>query len=538
MTRNTVSFSWRRWPAVPGAMAAAAALALTPAAPAQFSGLSFSPATTLPSPSLPSAVTAGDVNEDGETDLIVAGQTGFVMLLGLGHATFAAPVSLFGASCYGQAIALADMNEDGHLDVVGADCSGVFVRLGAGDGTFGDRLAVVLPRIGSTYVIPVDLNGDGHLDLAVQTQWAAPPDGAPGTTTTAVLLGDGAGGATLAQLLPTPRSGYHMACGDVDGDGDVDLVAAGTNTHGVPPMSGSVVSIALNNGAGVFTQAPLLQIALLPAPEDRAPAATGVAIADFDGNGAEDIAVALIEGTDLGIAPSSVRLIRHVTGGGFAEAAVIRSQRVAWHMATADLNGDGLPDLIVSAALGVGGVAGVGGGGVEVLRNMGDGVHFAGPSLAIPAGHARFTVVADIDHHGGLDLVNVDFDRARTLVSLNFSPDGGALFPDLDGDMIVAGRDIGIQLACWSVRYPLGDINGDTSIDSRDLAIMLASYGMRADTPAWYDPAAARTAAPAPAPGAGRSHDLLAESADIDGDGVVSPGELVQALAGMASSAR
>ena len=94
------------------------------------------------------AIAVGDVNGDGNPDLVVANQSadstggnGSVgVLLGNGDGTFRAAVPYPSGGYQTEAIALADVNLDGKLDLVVTSCCGargvVGVLLGNGDGTF------------------------------------------------------------------------------------------------------------------------------------------------------------------------------------------------------------------------------------------------------------------------------------------------------------------------------------------------------------------------------------------------------------------
>jgi len=84
-----------------------------------------------------------------------------------------------------------------------------------------------------------DFNGDGHLDLAVGDILF---DGGM-TFAVSVLLGDGLGGfgEPLHSAVPIPA--FELEPGDVDGDGDLDLVIA----------SPSGLVALQNDGAGTFT---------------------------------------------------------------------------------------------------------------------------------------------------------------------------------------------------------------------------------------------------------------------------------------------
>ncbi len=125
----------------------------------------------------------------------------------------------------------ADVNADGDVDLVftGADRY-VHVALGDGTGQLGPvRAHTVL--YGARPVLAADLNGDGNLDLASGTSASS--------TRIAILFGDGTGGYPATDVAHVSTGDpLGIAAGDLDGDGDIDLV--GTNSQG------ETVSVALN----------------------------------------------------------------------------------------------------------------------------------------------------------------------------------------------------------------------------------------------------------------------------------------------------
>jgi hypothetical protein len=142
-----------------------------------------------------------------------------------------------------------------------------------GDGTGGLTPAPASPLAVGTQpygIVSSDFDGDGNADLAVANS---------GGASVSVLLGDGSGGFAGAPGSPvTGLSGpIGLAAADLDGDGTTDLAVANSTAN--------TLSVLLGDGAGGF------------APQAGSPYTVGsgprsVAVGDFDGDGAPDLAVA------------------------------------------------------------------------------------------------------------------------------------------------------------------------------------------------------------------------------------------------------
>jgi FG-GAP-like repeat len=119
-----------------------------------------------------------------------------------------------------------------------------------------------------------DFNGDTKLDLAV----------ANGGSTVSVLLGNGNGTFQTHVDYGTGNGPNSVAVGDFNGDGNLDLVTANSGVAG----NGKTVSVLLGNGDGTFQ-------AHVDYGTGNGP--QSVAVGDFNGDHAQDLAVANLGST-------------------------------------------------------------------------------------------------------------------------------------------------------------------------------------------------------------------------------------------------
>jgi hypothetical protein len=347
----------------------------------------------------PFSVAVADVNGDGKLDLLVAneclapptcpnGEVG--VLLGNGDGTFQPAASFYSGGYWAYAIAAGDLNGDGHPDLAVANFSanggggdGVLgVLLGNGDGTF--QPAVTYDSGGSTAnsLAIADVNGDGKPDLVVSNECSTK------CTThgvVAVLLGNGDGTFKKAVKYPAGDGPGSVVVVDVNGDGKPDAVVADFCANS--KCASGAVDVLLGNGDGTFQKA---------VPYNSGGAYTNmVSIADLRGNGKLDLVVGNGCSTGTDCSPDGVVGVLLGNGDGTFQKAVTYDSGgpEAYSVAVADVNGDGIPDIVVGN-----------GGNLGVLLGNGDGTFQ--PAVTLNVSYAAASVaLADLTGNGMIDII-------------------------------------------------------------------------------------------------------------------------------------
>jgi regulation of enolase protein 1 (concanavalin A-like superfamily) len=302
----------------------------------------FAPAQSLDVAARPLAV--GDFNGDGHADVVI---DGLAILPGRGDGTFRAArtIDSSGASSDVDVIApravAADFNGDGKLDFVVVDHANLYVYPGRGDFTFDARVALPVSD-GALAIVVGDFNHDGRPDIAATVT----------SQRVDVFLNHG-GLVFSVTSVPIADVLWDIDAGDLNKDGATDLIVA--SSSGVTQLGEGHYYVLLGNGNGTFQPAV--------AHATGANGALTVAVNDFNHDGSLDVAIGNRSFREADTACSgftywdSVTIAPGLGTGDFGAPSTFRLgtsngdelyRNTHNALATADLNGDGWPDLVTS----------------------------------------------------------------------------------------------------------------------------------------------------------------------------------------------
>ncbi|MFY9676096.1 MAG: FG-GAP-like repeat-containing protein [Terriglobales bacterium] len=330
---------------------------------------------------------AADLRGNGNLDLLaIDPNNGIDVFLGNGDGTFAAPtvvgISSPGAS---NSEAVADLNHDGKLDLVVASENsgdGIYVLLGNGDGTFqapvfyqqGSNSGAMAVAIGA-------LTKTSHGDVVMGTGNGA-----------YVYLNNGDGTFKTPPALYGPSWINSIVITDVNGDKKNDLVVSSYSSGAVWFMPG--------NGKGGFGTAEAFATAGQP---------NNVVVADFNGDKKLDFATSNIAGQWISVGfGNGDGTFRASQGNGYGWNNPING------IATADLNGDGYPDVVMAN----------GGTGVGISVQLGSSHGVLGPATSIAVGGCGN---ANRNPVNSVALGDVNGDKKIDVVTTSVNSGGGCV---------------------------------------------------------------------------------------------------------------
>ena len=393
--------------------------------------------------------------------------------------------------------ATGDLNNDGNVDVVSANFFGnsVSILYGNGDGTFQAAIDIdtydpnELETIGALQAGIADFNGDGWNDIAIGLQ-----SGDLGNPGIGILLNDGAGnfsGFPTLYAFSTQLRGLEIA--DMTGDGNLDIIYANRDDD--------TINIVPGNGDGTFGAEFFIEFTGGP---------VGVAVADYDNDGILDVAAPMVFSNEILIAkgdglggltelarfsadgPEGIA-VGDINGDGFEDLATpfLNGDSVQYFLgngdgtfgakqtintgpsslpiaiALGDTNNDGFDDIHAGLFIA---------NAVQVLRSNGDGTFQPGEDFPVGARPRHFTF-GDLDGNGTADLVAANGATAGSVtVLLGACEASQPCVADTNGDGSLTPADFTAWVAAFNAQSAACDQNGDSSCTPADFTAWVANF--------------------------------------------------------------
>jgi len=261
---------------------------------------------------------------------------------------------------------------------------------------------------GPIQVVLADLDGDGNPDLLVANAYDHTISIYRNTSTNGLLAPASFAPRITFQRAEASDSPLNVLTADIDGDGKLDLV--------VPDYAASVVSIYrnLSTPGNISTNSFAAPVNFPVGPSPR-----GVAVMDLDGDGRPEIVTA-------NTGNATVSILRNLASPGalttnsFAPEFELPVGDSPQAVAVADLDGDGLPDLMVANANSA---------FVSIYQNIGSPTGISSnsfaPRLDLPAMTGCIAITAgDLDSDGQSELLFGSYSSQTIAVCRNLATPG------------------------------------------------------------------------------------------------------------------
>jgi VCBS repeat protein len=350
----------------------------------------------------PHEIVVADLNNDGKKDLIASNgsSNSFSVLLGAGGGVFKPEVRTTTQN-FPNGLVVASFNSitDALLDVVVANSVSNTVQFFPGNGAGGFGVPIGFSTGSGSRPVAlgvVDFNGDGKNDLVVVLNQS---------NTVRFYSGNGLGGFTISGTLPVDLGPVDVVLGDWDGDFRTDLaVVSQLDSSQVPPPNGTL-TVAYGCPTGFCFPATFL-VGQIP---------TSITSGLINNDSLPDVVVSNSGGIELSVLYGD-------TDFGFTPASQVVTPGSPQVVSVADFNGDGMQDIAVGLEMDRGQGA--------VQLSVGDGLGNFNPLALVSIGSPPGGIAAqDVGGTAGVDLVTTNVGAGTISLLLGDGSGGLASTP-------------------------------------------------------------------------------------------------------------
>jgi len=338
-----------------------------------------------------SAVAWGDVDNDGDLDILLTGYGALgpetKIYLNNGNEIFSEHTGFSLEGVEHASVDFGDYNNDGYLDII---LTGVRPQLltlvykNNGDGTFAEQTSIPLPAIGYGDAKWGDYDSDGNLDLILI--------GADRFGKIYRNLGNNIFGKQTGISLPQMMDS-QCAWEDIDRDGDLDVLVTGRSFY-----DGKISRIYQNNGDNSFSEQTHYSLTGIENGEG--------AFADMNSDGYPDL---ILTGDSLEWT-SFTKIFKNMEGSNMVGQPETIPHFMESRSAWGDADNDGDPDVVISGSGEMGKFSGI-------FLNNGNFsfLEMAGESFEQAVGDVAW---GDYDNDGDLDLLLTGRTPANSPVTM------------------------------------------------------------------------------------------------------------------------
>ncbi len=308
---------------------------------------------------------SGDLNNDGNADLVVSStvNSNIGVFFGNGDGSLNPVPTVLATAQAPNNLRVVDLTNDGIDDIVvlAADSNGINVRISDGTGGFSPY-SFVVAGARPVALDTGDFDGDGFVDVATANFNGG---------SVSIMKGDGTGSFFEVNEFTATSRVVSLRVGDFNKDGHDDLVTGDSVAD--------ALSIWFGNGNNTFSGRTDYATSAYPYK---------IEVADFNEDNISDIAVANFDG-------DNVNYLQGLPGGSFNGAVVLPGVfDGATELRTGDVDSDGHLDLVVNSHYG---------NSSNFLIGDGNGAFTLSSTQLTTGTFARGGNLADFNNDGKLD---------------------------------------------------------------------------------------------------------------------------------------